>query len=284
MKIKPIISIIIPTRNSSRFLDTCLSSIRNQTYRNIEILLSDNNSSDNTKSQAQFYKCIYINTLKLAPQVCLQRNLGAKKAKGDYLLFLDHDMELPNNFLKKVIIEINKNPSIDAWYVPEKIYAHSNLFTRMRNFENRCSKDTVIAAARLIKKTKFFSTKDQFDLKLSSGPADWDMDIQLKELGSEFKTLNAYLNHHEENLTLFRYITKKAQYVSGIDIYKDKWYKRDKTMYNSIVVKQFDPLYRSVTIFFENNKWKFTIKNFHLYLLLVIITAFKGLQYYLHKK
>jgi glycosyltransferase involved in cell wall biosynthesis len=279
----PLVSVIIPTRNSAQFLDICLSSIKNQTYKNIEILISDNDSSDNTKYLARTYGCIFLNTSKPAPQVCLQRNLGAKKANGEFLFFLDHDMEFPTNFLNNIVKEIFANPLIDAWYIPEKIYAHSYLLTKIRNFENKCSEDTVVSAARLIKRKKFFSTSDLFDLKLSGGPADWDMDIQLKKIGCEFKTSNQHINHHEENLTLYRYITKKAQYVRGIEIYIDKWYKNDKIMYNSIVKKQFDPLYRSVIIFFEKEKWKVTLKNIWLYFFLLIIMGFKGLEYFLHK-
>jgi len=48
MKNFPKISVIVPTYNSSRTIEKCLKSIKNQTYQNIEIIVIDNNSSDNT--------------------------------------------------------------------------------------------------------------------------------------------------------------------------------------------------------------------------------------------
>jgi probable beta-1,3-galactosyltransferase len=51
----PLVSVIIPTYNSSRTLEKCLKSIKNQTYKNIEIIVVDNNSIDNTKEIAKKY-------------------------------------------------------------------------------------------------------------------------------------------------------------------------------------------------------------------------------------
>jgi glycosyltransferase involved in cell wall biosynthesis len=47
-----LVSVIIPTYNSSRTLEKCLESIKNQSYKNIEIIVVDNNSKDNTKEIA----------------------------------------------------------------------------------------------------------------------------------------------------------------------------------------------------------------------------------------
>ncbi len=51
----PLVSVIIPTYNSSRTLEKCLESIKNQTYKNVEIIVVDNNSTDNTKEIAKKY-------------------------------------------------------------------------------------------------------------------------------------------------------------------------------------------------------------------------------------
>jgi len=66
-------------------------------------------------------------------------------------------------------------------------------------------------------------------------------------------------------------------------LYKEKWRNRDIKKYDSIVQKQFDPIYRAIMIFFENGKWKQTLLNLHLYILVVVITFLKGLQYQLNK-
>ena len=57
----PLVSVIIPTYNSSRTLEKCLESIKNQTYKNIEIIVVDNNSTDNTKEIAKKFADKAIN-------------------------------------------------------------------------------------------------------------------------------------------------------------------------------------------------------------------------------
>ena len=55
---QPLVSIIIPTKNSNKFLEKCLKSIRNQVYKNIEIIVVDNNSTDRTLETARKYACV----------------------------------------------------------------------------------------------------------------------------------------------------------------------------------------------------------------------------------
>ena len=79
----PLVSVIITTKNSSRTLETCLKSIKDQTYKNIELIVIDNNSIDNTKEIAKKYTNKVFN---YGPERSAQRNFGAKQAKGEYLL------------------------------------------------------------------------------------------------------------------------------------------------------------------------------------------------------
>src|SRR5687768_16831644 len=100
MKMKELISIIITTKNEQAVIETLLSSIFLQTYKNIEVILVDNNSKDNTlKIPKKFDVKIYT----IGPERSAQRNFGAKKSKGKYLLFLDADMELTSDVLNDCI-------------------------------------------------------------------------------------------------------------------------------------------------------------------------------------
>lgn len=283
---KRIYSIIIPTLNSEYFLRTCLESIKKMNYPKdcIEVIIVDNESIDKTKEIAQRYGCKFlVVSTQPPPQVCLQRNIGAKASKGEYIMFIDHDMEFPRNFFTVTSRNITNFPEIDAWSIPEKIIAHDKLMTNARNFENECAKDTVVPSFRLMKRDIFFQTPDKYDQKLSGGPADWDLDIQLKIIGCKFKTLDSYVIHHEERLTMWKYVFKKANYVKGINIYKRKWLKRNNSIYESIILKQLSPSYRSVGIYFEEGKWKQTVKKLPLYMFLIFLTCMKGAQYYLRK-
>lgn len=61
MSALPLVSIVIPTFNSSKTLGLCLESVRNQDYDNVEIIVVDNNSSDSTKEIAEKFTPLVFN-------------------------------------------------------------------------------------------------------------------------------------------------------------------------------------------------------------------------------
>lgn len=271
-------SIIIPTKNSEKFLDICIQSVTRQKNVQYEIIIADNNSVDATKKKAVSLGAKVVDVSGDAPQVCSQRNIGAKHAKGEFIIFLDHDMELPNGFLYSLWRQIRKSPGVDAWYIPEQMQASSRLLSDMRTFENSCYESTPIVAARVIKRRSFEKT-DGYDLDLSGGPADWDLDIAMHTAGYSFGTSAMSLRHHEETLNYWAYVKKKIQYKYGIQVYKDKWWKKSPEIYRKYIGKQLSPMYRLFTVFFENGKWVRTLRHIHLYIFFLITRIFM-LWYY----
>jgi len=270
----PTISVIIPTRNSAHILPVCLSGIKSQQYprKNIEVIISDNESSDQTLAVARKYGAKIVSVKGEPPLVCQQRNLGAKTAKGEYLLFLDHDMELSKGLMMDFAQKITTEKDVDAWFIPEKIITGSKLLTKIRNFERNFYNQTPIDAVRIIKRTTFFNTETQYDPLLSGGPADWDLDIQLKEIGCRFGSLTKPLFHHEERLGGFlKYISKKGDWSGGISLYKKKWQKKYRGKYHNVIDKQLGLKYRIFIVFFEKDKWKKIIVNLHLYIMVLCI-------------
>lgn len=92
------ISIVIPTYNEEMFLPRLLESIRKQAFKDYEIIVADNDSTDSTVQTA-------INAGARVVRGGLPaaaRNRGAEAAGGEYLLFLDADTVLPDGFLEKL--------------------------------------------------------------------------------------------------------------------------------------------------------------------------------------
>ena len=96
-----IFSIIIPTYNEEEYLPILLKSIKKQDFNSYEIIVADANSTDKTREIAEEYGCRVVD----GGLPAVGRNNGAKVAKGEYLLFLDSDLELTEDYLRNVIYE-----------------------------------------------------------------------------------------------------------------------------------------------------------------------------------
>ncbi len=96
-----ILSIIIPTYNEEEYLPVLLDSIKEQKFSDYEVIVADANSTDKTREIAESYGCIVVD----GGLPGVGRNNGAKVAKGEYLLFLDSDLKLTDDYLRNVIYE-----------------------------------------------------------------------------------------------------------------------------------------------------------------------------------
>ena len=97
---QPLVSIIIPVYNAAPHLARCIESVRRQTYRNLEILLVNDGSSDTSGTICRMYARVderIVVTDKTNSGVSATRNLALREAKGTYMQFLDSDDYLPRN-------------------------------------------------------------------------------------------------------------------------------------------------------------------------------------------
>ena len=87
-----IISVILPCYNTSNYLSTCITSILNQTYNKLELIIVNDGSTDNSENIIKNFSSIDPRIKYLYQSNSGQgsaRNLGLKVAKGDYILFVD---------------------------------------------------------------------------------------------------------------------------------------------------------------------------------------------------
>ena len=95
---RPVVSVVIPTRNSASTIEDCLSAIQEQSYQNIETIIVDSKSNDDTSKIATARGCKVISTdWKLLGA----RYLGCKAAAGDYVLMLDSDQILIRDTIER---------------------------------------------------------------------------------------------------------------------------------------------------------------------------------------
>lgn len=107
-----LVSIIIPTYNSERFVSDSIFSVLNQTYENIEVIIVDDGSTDNTVSLIQN---IADSRIKLFSQInqgaCVARNRGISESTGEFIKFLDSDDILYPNAIEEQLKKILTLPN-----------------------------------------------------------------------------------------------------------------------------------------------------------------------------
>jgi glycosyltransferase involved in cell wall biosynthesis len=102
---QPLVSVIMPTYNHSKFIDEAIESVLNQTYKNFELIIIDNYSEDDTEKVVTSYKDNRIKYLKFKNNgiIAASRNYGIKNSNGEYVAFLDSDdIWLPKKLEKQI--------------------------------------------------------------------------------------------------------------------------------------------------------------------------------------
>ena len=153
-------SIIIPTFNRETIIISAIEGVLDQTFDNWELLIVDDGSTDTTKENVEPYlkdkriNYVYQNNAG----VCAARNMGAKFAKGQYLIFLDSDDKVESCWLEDFYNEL-KNNQIDIVYCSVKMQ-NPNGTTKLINvdnpYENGIGKGLDVAGSWALKREIFY--------------------------------------------------------------------------------------------------------------------------------
>ena len=205
------ISVIIPTYNRVDLLKRAIKSIQNQTYKDIEIIIVSDGSTDNTKefvrSVMKFDNRISFFDYFPSKGANIARNIGIEKAKGEYISFLDDDDEwLPTKLEDQLkIFNYNKKiglvyTGINIIYIKEKI-SYTSLPNEEGNLSDRILIDNVIGTtSSVIIKAEILKEVGIFDVNLNA-LQDWDLWIRIcqkTEVGVVKKCLINYYNYTDK--------------------------------------------------------------------------------------
>jgi len=210
---QPLVSIIIPTFNSSYSLEACLQSIKYQSYANIELIVVDNNSWDNTKEIAH---CFTPKVFNYSPERSTQRNYGVSKCAGIYVMIIDSDMELTIDVVKSCISEIEYNPVMQGIVIPEESFGEgwwANCKKLERSFYVGVD---WMEAARFFRKNAYEQVGG-YNEGMVSGE-DWDLSQRIAKVG-KIGRINDFIFHNEGRISLLMTIRKKFYYAQKFASY-----------------------------------------------------------------
>lgn len=220
---KRLVSIIIPTKNSGLFIENCLKSIKKQTYKHIEIIIVDGNSRDNTITVARKYKTKLYQYDPGLPinffDASYRRNYGATKSSGDFIYYVDTDMELSKNVVKDCVELCEKKH--DAVIIPEDSFG-VGIWARAKKLQKRCYMgDDEVEAPRFFKR-RVWMELGGLDVKMGGGGDDWDLGIRAREAGYKMGRTKKMVMHNEGHLKLLKLFKKRIMYGRDLPKYIKK--------------------------------------------------------------
>ena len=258
----PKISVIIPSYNSGKFLNEAIESVVNQTYKNLEIIIVNDGSIDDTEKIAKEWqeKDKRVRYLKYQSNRGLPaaRNTGIKNSQGDYLAFLDaDDIWLPSKLETQLekIKETKSDLIFSNWYIWSAKSNHKSLAITKKIFLGSLNQSRLLClfirrnlgnpSTALLKKEKLFEV-GFFDEELFSSE-DYDLWLRFILKGGKISFINQpliYYRKHSEQMTTNDYKMR----LSRLMVFK-------KVLHRKLIVLARCPILIKKIILLEGYKW-----------------------------
>ena len=259
-----LISIVIPIYNAEKYLEECLNSIKNQTYKNIEVIMVNDGSKDDSETICKRFSeddARFRYFTKVNGGVSSARNLGLDNVKGDYITFIDADDWIAEKHLELLINSIKKTNSDigvssykefnnkDTYYIRVYTKQEKNLL----NFEKMNRDEFLTLFPKLMSTNVCFNNavsklfrKDlvknlRFDTSIKYGE---DLDFYFRlymnvdsisyvneltyvyRIHGDSTTSNFNQEHAEQELNIFKYMYEKIQEIGLPSIHYFKKLKK----------------------------------------------------------
>lgn len=285
---------VVTTRNEAKNIETCLRSIRAQSWSDVEVIVVDNASTDDTKRLAQPLADLVVDR---GPERSAQRNHGLLDlSTGEFAMYVDADMVLSPKLLERAVAHMTDSACV-ALHIDETVLGRG-LLAAVRRYERGFYSGTVVDGARFFRR----ATIEQlggFDGEMPPGPEDWDLDKRLKRLGRidllphlptdwaswelasfvrsrgiELPAAYDGVFHNEAEQSLRDYLRKKAYYSGSMAHYVDKWGADDPD-----VRRQLGFAYRFALVFVEGGRWRRLLRRPDLAMSMIALRGMVGVTF-----
>jgi glycosyltransferase involved in cell wall biosynthesis len=238
--LKAFISIIIPTFNRARELNRAIESVINQTYKNWELIIIDNNSSDNTDEVVSKFNDSRILLFKINNNgiIAKSRNLGIKKSSGSFIAFLDSDdwwlpkkIEISLKYLEKGAdivyhdLFISKKGALKNTRKAKTRSLFSPIFNDLLVNGNALNTSSVVLQKKLCEDVDLFSEEKEL-----IAIEDFDAWLKLSTITEKFERIPKALGYYSVGINN---TSNPKQTIKTIDIFL----QRNKKIINTLTLE-----------------------------------------------
>lgn len=213
MNTKTPVSVVIPIYDEEKVIADCLESLKKQSWQNLEIIIVDDGSTDKSHQIVKTFDVTMLKQNHNGPGPA--RNLGAKKSKGEILVFADADMTFEKDFVKDLVSPIIKGETIGTFSKNEMVKNQENIWSICWNINRNLPKDRMIPkdhpstapVFRAIKRQEFekvggFDTTGEYT-------DDWSLS---RKLGTKSTLAPGAYYYHSNPESLFE-VYKQARWI-----------------------------------------------------------------------
>lgn len=220
-------SIIIPVYNTEKYLKRCIESVLSQTYQNFEMIIINDGSNDNSEEILKNYTSNF--KIKIIKQtnhgLSYSRNVGIRKAKGDYIIFLDSDDLIEKDLLNIINKNISGEDMIKYSYCDfrnnEKINNKTIIF---KNLKGKIAFKTLIESKIIFEMACLYAYKRTYLQNYAFEVGKYHEDTGLIPIliynAKEVSSINyyGYIYNRDNETSITSYTDDKKEYKKALDI------------------------------------------------------------------
>lgn len=275
------LSVIIPTKNRAKLLSLCLSSLANQTVSPEEIIIIDNNSTDQTrlviKKMSQFLPIIKLfSSIKNYPKLY---NLGIKRANGSIIACLDDDCWVEQDWVEQIITahQTHQSAAIQGMI---KSYPSNNIYVEIMSqhyqswIKNFTLPDNSLSVldSKNVSFPKKIIMNNLFDESLKNGSHDIELGARLSTKKIKIHYETQVVAYHKERTTFIQFFNQHWRIAKSEAILK----KKIKTTNIKIIFSQknflsFLKLIKKITKKIIRFKFLSALHIFFIYFILLFV-------------
>lgn len=210
MKAYELVSIIIPCYNQAQYLEEAVQSAINQTYPNIEIIIVNDGSPDNTQEVADRLKRAHSDIIRVVSQdnqgLSEARNAGIRESLGNYILPLDADDKIDKEIIKQCMDTLFSNQA-DVIYTDIHCFGAQDNILRQGTSPFNIILFSNIPAATALYRREVWEKNSGYKINMKEGYEDWEFWLNAFENNFKFA-------YHPEALFFYR-IKQESMHVTA---------------------------------------------------------------------